>query len=480
MNTILKMRLLFAFLLLGLTACTVIHAAPRAKEKNYLDIHTLKHAEKKNALCLDRSDPVYYVEMVEGSTEWIVILEGGAFCSSLSDCESRANSYLGSGKNEHLASRNLNETRPGAFYLSADPTTNPTFYKFNKVILHYCSGDLYTGNNTYFGLEFRGHNQVYALFDDLISEWGLSAGHSILFGGESAGGVGILANLDKVAAKMADIDISVKGLDNSGYFNGYPFIYELMAGITTEWDAIFGYTVRDLLVNLYNAVLPPECLDYFGYAQAHGCVSGQHSYRFIKTPIFTMTARFDWFYISQALSIPWVVESMSNGFNYTALHPMYYSAFGNFSTEWVLGMRDDYVNTTLTGVRCENFCSSKGLNLVYNEKCEETEGAECVDKVCQRCQGDDCPSCALEPYNSNGVFFPACALHVFTEGNSDVTVNGINSLTALSNWYTKDTIGKAPETYQLVTTIGGQGESQSQCCSKRQYPFTLTCSDKQE
>eukprot|EP01135_Chromosphaera_perkinsii_P000815 Nk52_evm103s151 gene=Nk52_evmTU103s151 len=477
----LNKKALFIAAVLCIAAISAVHAAPRARVENTLKIQNIKNAKEKEALCLDGSVPAYYVDTVEDSRDWIVVLEGGAFCSSQSDCKERSMGYLGSSEPEILKTENVDQERPGLYYLSADEVVNPTFHKFNKAFLHYCSGDVYTGNNTLWGLEFRGHNMVYALFDDLKSEWGLGSGANLVFAGESAGGVGVIANIDDLSDALKNDGITVVGVDNSGFFNGFPFIYEVAMGITSEWFAIFGYTVRDLMLNVYNSVLNKECLDYYGYALAHGCISGQHSYPFIKTPMFTMTARFDAFYVDQALDIPWIVQSMTNGtVNFTSMEPQYLSAFGNFSAMWMYGMTDNFVNTTLSGTRCENFCSSRGENLIYNEKCEQTDGVECVDKVCQKCEGDNCPDCAKKPYNSNGVFFPSCSLHVFTEEHNGITVNGINSITALGNWYTKQTTNASPATYQLVTTIGGQAESQGQCCDERLYPFTISCSNKAE
>lgn len=46
----------------------------------------LADAATKQALCNDGTAPVYYKHLVEGSTEWLIFLEGGGGCFNATDC----------------------------------------------------------------------------------------------------------------------------------------------------------------------------------------------------------------------------------------------------------------------------------------------------------------------------------------------------------------------------------------------------------
>jgi hypothetical protein len=73
------------------------------------------------------------------STKFIIWLEGGGICESLSDCEGRAQGDLGSSISYKLY---RNTTRG---MLKHDLVENPDFSDFNRVYVPYCSGDVWSG-----------------------------------------------------------------------------------------------------------------------------------------------------------------------------------------------------------------------------------------------------------------------------------------------------------------------------------------------
>ena len=88
-------------------------------------------ATAAGAVCLDGSPPGLYFRAAPGAasaTSWVIYLQGGAWCTSVADCAGRAKGHLGS----------------SAFFppklgyggvLDPDPVANPTFARFNHVIV---------------------------------------------------------------------------------------------------------------------------------------------------------------------------------------------------------------------------------------------------------------------------------------------------------------------------------------------------------
>jgi hypothetical protein len=52
---------------------------------------------------IDGSPALYYGALNTSSTKWVIWIQGGGICQSLSDCQGRANSALGSSKSVRAA-----------------------------------------------------------------------------------------------------------------------------------------------------------------------------------------------------------------------------------------------------------------------------------------------------------------------------------------------------------------------------------------
>ena len=69
------------------------------------------------------------------------------------------------------------------------------------VDINYCSSDLYLGNTTTrsdVGVYFRGKEILFSVIQDLLDFHRLSNGHTLYLVGSSAGGVGILVNIEEI------------------------------------------------------------------------------------------------------------------------------------------------------------------------------------------------------------------------------------------------------------------------------------------
>lgn len=69
-----------------------------ANDPDLVDLSLLQNAKAKGALCLDGSLPGYHFQkgFGSGSTSWVLHIEGGGWCDTVSSCSSRKMTPLGS------------------------------------------------------------------------------------------------------------------------------------------------------------------------------------------------------------------------------------------------------------------------------------------------------------------------------------------------------------------------------------------------
>lgn len=141
------------------------------------------------------------------STEWVIYLEGGAFCDDNALSCTRRGQRLSS--TPGVADRAwLELSNTGLFNRSA--SQNPVFHDLNIAFAHYCSSDGWTGATTGKrptqadpgGWYFSGRANVRAMIEILIERYGLDDANPqtrVLFAGSSSGGLGVEANADTLA-----------------------------------------------------------------------------------------------------------------------------------------------------------------------------------------------------------------------------------------------------------------------------------------
>ena len=170
------------------------------------------------ARCLDGSPFAYYIRpgVSDGANKWMVMLEGGGFCSHIKDCTERSFTDLGSSVN-YSATMDLGEIS----FMTADEQ-NP-FREWNQVYVRYCDGSMWMANRTNNddpetgGLWITGHNNVAALIAQLSGEQEIEygarkvmlrsiaePGSTVILSGGSAGGIGAFNNVDFLARTLPD------------------------------------------------------------------------------------------------------------------------------------------------------------------------------------------------------------------------------------------------------------------------------------
>ena len=170
-----------------------------------------KYISDPEAICNDNSRATFYIGPGLG-TKWIVFFESGGFCASFEDCNKR---YLNINSTMFMTSDILPGEVTGRDLLSASRNENPTFFEYTRVLVPYCSSDLWLGLKTnpkrpfHFvndssvdNFSFRGQTIFRSVFMDLLQQYNLSNAEEIILSGSSAGGVGVLNHADWVLSQV--------------------------------------------------------------------------------------------------------------------------------------------------------------------------------------------------------------------------------------------------------------------------------------
>lgn len=107
--------------------------------------------------------------------------------------------------------------------LSPNSAENPYFYDANHVFVPYCTSDSWSGSRTSRSdlFTFMGSAVVQQVVRDLVP-LGLENSTDFLLTGSSAGGTGVMINLDPVQELINDVldlpHVAVRGITDSGWF----------------------------------------------------------------------------------------------------------------------------------------------------------------------------------------------------------------------------------------------------------------------
>ncbi|XP_028775468.1 pectin acetylesterase 5-like [Neltuma alba] len=187
-----------------------------SQNDDLVDLTLLRNAKDRGAFCLDGSLPGYHFQkgFGSGSNNWLLHIEGGGWCNTMSSCSQRKMTALGS-------SKYMDRQIRFSGILSSDPAQNPDFFSWNKVKIRYCDGaslaghpenEIKKGNKLF----FRGQLIWEALIDELLSI-GLSEAKEALLSGCSAGGLATLIHCDAFRGLLPK-EATVKCLADASFF----------------------------------------------------------------------------------------------------------------------------------------------------------------------------------------------------------------------------------------------------------------------
>ncbi|GMH09625.1 hypothetical protein Nepgr_011466 [Nepenthes gracilis] len=271
---------------LKVLVCVVMFVMLRAEGYD-VPITFVESAVAQGAVCLDGSPPAYHFDKGFGGgiNNWLIHVEGGAWCNNASTCLAKRNTRLGS-------SKYMDTQYTFSGILSKLQKFNPDFYNWNRVKVRYCDGSSFTGDveavNPATKLYFRGSRVWRAIIDDLLAK-GMKNAQNAILAGCSAGGLTAILHCDSFSALLPGA--KVKCLSDAGFFinakdlTGAPLIEELYAQVV------------DLHQSAKN--LPASCTSQF---KPEMCFFPQNAARGMQTPLFLLNAAYDSWQIKNTLA----------------------------------------------------------------------------------------------------------------------------------------------------------------------------------
>ncbi|KAA0713419.1 Carboxylesterase notum2 [Triplophysa tibetana] len=250
----------------------------------------------KNTLvtCNDGTAAGFYIKEFKGSRRWLIFLEGEYLNLCTKTCDSRYKTVP-----RLMSSTDWPQTRKGSGILSAQIDENPHWYNANIVFIPYCSSDVWSGNKAASkpkqGKEteytFMGSVIIREVIKDLATK-GLKQAKVVMLAGTSAGGTGVLLNIDKVSGLLEQlgVDAQVRGLVDSGWF------LESKQQKSPDCPDSASCTPVDAIkkgLRLWNGVVPDKCKQQYKRGEEWQCFFGHKLYSHITAPLFVVQWLFD-------------------------------------------------------------------------------------------------------------------------------------------------------------------------------------------
>ncbi|XP_071695734.1 pectin acetylesterase 8-like [Rutidosis leptorrhynchoides] len=263
----------------------------RIKGSMVVPITIIKGAVAKGAVCLDGSPPAYQFDagFGDGLNNWLVHIQGGGWCNSVEDCQTRTNSQLGSSKN--MKSSDIYFTG----ILSNKQELNPNFYNWNRIAMRYCDGSSFTGDietvDPVTNLHFRGARVFNMIMEELLGKLGMNnSASNALLSGSSAGGLASIHHCDKFRT-FFPTKTRVKCFADAGYF---AHVKDLNNDYRFE-------RYYDQIVTLHGSSknLHPKCISR---KNPNLCFYPQYAMPYVKTPVFILQSTYDTFQIQNILA----------------------------------------------------------------------------------------------------------------------------------------------------------------------------------
>ncbi|PUZ53559.1 hypothetical protein GQ55_5G061100 [Panicum hallii var. hallii] len=253
-----------------------------------VDLTLVAGAREKGAVCLDGSPPGYHLRrgFSSGSHNWLIYLEGGAWCNTAKSCFARTVSSFGSSK--------FMRAVKFSGILGNDHLENPDFYDWNIVVVRYCDGASFAGDAEGEDpdgtkLFFRGLRIWEAVVDELMGK-GMDTAKQTLLTGCSAGSLAALLHCDNFRRRFPQ-EVSVKCLSDAGFF----IDVKDLSGERSIWSLF------NEVVHLHNVreVLPKDCLQNKDPTE---CFFASELIKSISTPTFILNSAYDSWQIQNVLA----------------------------------------------------------------------------------------------------------------------------------------------------------------------------------
>uniref|UniRef100_A0A665TAH5 Notum, palmitoleoyl-protein carboxylesterase n=1 Tax=Echeneis naucrates TaxID=173247 RepID=A0A665TAH5_ECHNA len=255
-------------------------AAARAagQQTDDMRLHFLKNTQ---VTCNDGTAAGFYLKEFRGSRRWLLFLEGGWCCYSKETCDSRYQNIP-----RLMSSAGWPQTKRGTGILSSQVEENPHWNNANIVFIPYCSSDVWSAEYT-----FMGSLIIREVIKDLIPK-GIKQAKVVMLSGTSAGGTGVLLNIERVASQLELLgaEAQVRGLVDSGWFleskhQRSPNCPETVS--CSPEDAI------KIGLRLWNGIVPDRCRQLYKRGEEWQCFFGHRLYSTLTSPLFVVQWLFD-------------------------------------------------------------------------------------------------------------------------------------------------------------------------------------------
>ncbi|KAM8933768.1 palmitoleoyl-protein carboxylesterase notum2-like [Pelodytes ibericus] len=276
---------------------SIVHSIGQSRVPTSVSQNSQKHPEDmklhfvKNTLvtCNDGTTAGYYLREAKGNKRWIIFLEGGWCCYSKETCDIRYKNAK-----RLMSSSEWPQTRKGTGILSPKQEENPHWWNLNAVFVPYCSSDVWSGNITksHQDYAFMGSMIIQEVIRDLVPK-GIKQAKVVILAGSSAGGTGVLMNIDRVAALVEELTADVgqvRGLVDSGWFID-PKHNKQTDCLDPTMCAVTDAIKQGL--KLWNGILPEKCREQFKRDDEWRCFYGPKLYKSMKSPIFVVQWLYD-------------------------------------------------------------------------------------------------------------------------------------------------------------------------------------------
>nr|XP_023965428.1 palmitoleoyl-protein carboxylesterase notum2-like isoform X3 [Chrysemys picta bellii] len=196
---------------------------------------------------------------------------------------------------EHKGSKRWIIFLEGTGILSSQMEESPHWWNTNAVFVPYCSSDIWSGTlpkSQQADYAFMGSLIIQEVIKDLVPK-GIKQAEVVLLAGESAGGTGVLLNLERVAALLEELEaeaVQVRGLVDSGWFLDIKHPRQSNCSDAAS-SASVGAIKKGL--RMWNGILPEKCKQQFNRVNKWQCFLGYRLYSSLQSPVFVVQWLFD-------------------------------------------------------------------------------------------------------------------------------------------------------------------------------------------
>ncbi|XP_066291598.1 palmitoleoyl-protein carboxylesterase NOTUM-like isoform X2 [Branchiostoma lanceolatum] len=251
-----------------------------------MKLHKLRNT---SVTCNDGSPAGYYLRRSHGSKRWLLFLEGGWYCFDQASCRNRWANMA-----NLMSSKRWPDRQKGSGILSPDPEENPYWWNANTVYVPYCSSDVWSGMSP------RRDKDDFAFMGALILQevlrellpLGLKNSKTLLLSGSSAGGTGVILNLDRSAEflRREGSSVQVQGVADSGWF------LDNKQYMPTECTETLSCAPSEAIrrgIQWWNGQVPERCARQYSRDEQWRCFFGYRAYPTLQAPLFVIQWLFD-------------------------------------------------------------------------------------------------------------------------------------------------------------------------------------------